>query len=99
MNLKNNIIVITGGSKGLGKELAQAFRGEGAEVIINARSKKELQIASKETGAIPYVGDITKEKDVKKLAAFAVKKFGRIDVWVNNAGSVLPHSTIEDINP
>ncbi len=99
MNLKNKIVVITGASKGLGKSLAGILSNEGAKVIINARSQKELSTASKETGAISFAGDITKEKDVKKLAGFVMKKYKAIDIWINNAGIVLPHMDIEKINP
>ncbi|MFA6520190.1 MAG: SDR family oxidoreductase [Candidatus Paceibacterota bacterium] len=95
MNLKNKVVVITGSTKGLGKALASAFLDEKVKVIINARSKKELQKVGKEIGAVGYPGDVTKEKDMKKLADFVVKKFKRIDVWVNNAGIWLPHKPIE----
>lgn len=98
MNLKNKVVVITGASKGLGKSLASILSEEKAKVIINARSKKELAIACKETGAISFIGDVTKENDVKNLANFSIKKYGKIDIWINNAGVVLPHSEIEEIN-
>lgn len=98
MNLKNKTVVITGGSKGLGKALASAFLNEQAKVIINSRSKKELEKVSKEIGATPFVGDVDNENDMKKLASFAVKKFKKIDIWVNNAGITLPESSIEKIN-
>jgi len=98
MNLKNKIIVITGSTKGLGRALASAFLNEQARVVINTRSKKELQKASKEIGTIGYPGDVTEEKDMKKLADFSIKKFGRIDVWINNAGVNMAHSPIEKID-
>lgn len=95
MNLKNKIIVITGASKGLGKALASEFLNEGAKVIVNARSRKELEEVKKELGVVTFVGDVTKEKDMQKLADFAVKKFKKIDIWVNNAGIWLPHKPVE----
>jgi len=95
MNLKNKVVVITGGTKGLGKALASLFLSEKAKVIISARAKKELQDTKKELGVETYVSDVTKEKDMQKLANFAVKKFGKIDIWVNNAGIWLPHKPIE----
>jgi len=98
MNLKNKVIVITGASKGLGKALAVVFCNEGAKVIINAQSKRELSDASKETGALQCVGDVTKETDMKRLGNFAIKKYGKIDVWINNAGITTPRSPIEDID-
>ncbi|KKT01045.1 MAG: Glucose 1-dehydrogenase 2 [Candidatus Nomurabacteria bacterium GW2011_GWA2_43_15] len=98
MNLKNKIVVITGGTKGLGKALASLFLNEKAKVVISARSKKELQETKKELGIEICVGDVTKEKDMQKLANFAVKKFKKIDIWINNAGITMPYSSIEKIN-
>lgn len=98
MDLKNKIVVITGSTKGLGKALAVEFLNEQAKVIINAQSKEELQKVSKEIGAIGYCGDVAKESDMKKLANFAVKKFRKVDVWINNAGTSTGHFPIEKIN-
>lgn len=98
MKIAGNGVVITGASKGLGKALAQAFINEGARVVISARSKKELVAVGKQIGAVPCVADVTKERDMQRLAQFAVKKFGRIDIWVNNAGAWLPRSDIEAID-
>lgn len=99
MDLKNKVVVITGSTKGLGKALALGFLNEKAKVVINARSKKEVEKASKEIGVMGYVGDVAKEADMQKLATFAIKKFKKIDIWINNAGIILPYSPIEKINP
>jgi short-subunit dehydrogenase len=98
MNLQNKTVVITGGTKGLGKALACLFLEEKAKVIINARSKKELDQVSKEIGAVPFVGDVDNENDMKKLAAFVVKKFGQIDIWINNVGIGMGHMPIEKVD-
>lgn len=96
--LKNKIVVITGGSKGLGKALACAFLGEQAKVVINSHSKKELEKIAKEIGAVSFVGDVDNENDMKKLADFAVKKFGKIDIWINNVGIGMGHMPIEKVD-
>lgn len=98
MNLQNKTVVITGGTKGLGKALACLFIEEKAKVIINARSKKELEQVSREIGAISFAGDVDKEADMKKLAAFVVKKFGQIDIWINNVGIGMGHMPIEKVD-
>jgi short-subunit dehydrogenase len=95
MDLKNKVVVITGSTKGLGRAIACAFLQEQAKVVINARDKKGLKEVAKEMGAVGCAGDVTKESDMQKLANFAVKKFGRLDVWINNAGIWLPHLPIE----
>ena len=95
MILKNKVVVITGSTKGLGRALACNFLDEQANVIINARDKKLLEEISEEIRVVPFAGNVTKEVDMKKLADFAVKKFGRLDIWINNAGIWLPHLPIE----
>jgi NAD(P)-dependent dehydrogenase (short-subunit alcohol dehydrogenase family) len=92
MDLKNKIVVITGGTSGLGKALAVCLLKEQAKVVINSRSKSEVQNVAKEIGAIGCIGDVTREKDMQKLAAFTFKKFGRIDIWINNAGISIPNN-------
>jgi NAD(P)-dependent dehydrogenase (short-subunit alcohol dehydrogenase family) len=98
MELRNKIVVITGASSGLGKELARAFRDAGASVVASSQNRAELQRAAKELAVTHFMADVTSENDVKRLAGFAVKKFGRINVWVNNAGITMPHSDIEEID-
>ncbi len=98
MNLKNKVVVITGSSRGLGKALSSQFVKEGSRVVISDISKIDLKKTSKEIGIISCLGDVTKEKDMQKLANFTVKKFGRIDIWINNAGVGAGHLPIEKIN-
>lgn len=99
MVLSGKIVVITGASKGLGKALAVEFVQEGSQVIISARSRRELNTSAREIGATPYAADVTKEKEVIRLAKFAKQRFGKIDVWINNAGITIPHSSLEDLDP
>ncbi len=98
MDLDKKVIVITGGSEGLGKSLAKAFKEANANVIICAKNNKKLLTVAKEINAIPFIADVTKENDIKSLANFAIKKFGTIDIWINNAGITQPYDSIENIN-
>ena len=86
MNLKDKVIVITGGSKGLGKALASLFVKEGSIVVISSHNQNDLETTAKEINATAIVADITKEQEVKDLAEQVVKDYGRIDIWINNAG-------------
>ena len=97
MILKNKNIVITGGTGGLGKELALLFRKEGANVTVCSKDNKGLQEIS-ENKIFSIVAVVTKEKDLTKLASWVVKKFGSIDIWVNNAGVWLPHDFAENFD-
>ncbi len=98
MELKDKVVVITGSSSGLGKTLAQKFIETDSRVVISSRNSEDLEDVSKELGVTKFVADVTKEEDIKNLAEFAVLKFGRIDIWVNNAGIWIPHDTFENMD-
>ena len=98
-NIKEQkVVVITGGSKGFGKALAESFALEGYNVVISSNEKKELQAASKELSVDQFFADVTFAKDMKKLGEYVFKKYGAIDIWVNNAGIQIAPSSVEDIN-
>ena len=90
VKLKKKVVLITGGSRGIGKAIAKLFMKEGAEVVITSRNQKQLQQTSKEIGNPFFVaGDVRSENDVKSVIDKTIKKFGSIDILVNNVG-VLP---------
>lgn len=84
----DKVIVITGASAGIGAELARQLAVKGAKVVLAARRKAELDNVVADIGgdAFAVVADVTKRSDVEQLCAAALAHFGRIDVWVNNAG-------------
>ena len=92
MKLKDKVVIITGASCGLGKALAGSFQESGCKVIASSNNRVEIKDVARELGVVPFIADVTKEKDVAKLTAFALKKFGRIDIWVNNAGITTSNS-------
>ena len=90
VKLKKKVVLITGGSRGIGKAVAELFMKEGAKVVITSKNQKQLQQTSKEIGnSFFVVGDVRNENDVKNVIDKTIKKFGRIDILVNNVG-VLP---------
>ncbi len=96
MRLRKKAIVITGSTSGLGKALAEFCVQEGASVIVSGRDKKETSRVTQELRATGCAADVTKKKDVAALGSFAVETFGRIDVWINNAGLWFPHAPLEE---
>lgn len=93
MRLKNKIAIITGSSRGIGKATALLFAKEGAKVVVNYKhNKKEaekvVQIIGK-TNTLLVQADVSKEKDVKRLLSETIKRFGKIDILINNAGEIL----------
>lgn len=98
MNLKDKVVIITGGSSGFGKSLAEAFLKEDSKVIISSNNKKELKKVSKEMGVLGIYGDVTREKDLARLLNKTIKKFGQIDIWINNAGLWMSHDFVENFD-
>jgi NAD(P)-dependent dehydrogenase (short-subunit alcohol dehydrogenase family) len=88
--LKNKVVVITGSTRGFGYAIAEAMLKANAIVVISGRTEKTLEaaIASlKEFGLVKgQICDVKEERQVYSLARFAVQSFGRIDIWINNAG-------------
>jgi len=90
VKLKKKVVLITGGSRGIGKAVAELFMKEGAQIVITSKNQKQLQQTAKEMGnSFFVVGDVRNENDVKNVIDKTIKKFGRIDILVNNVG-VLP---------
>jgi len=95
-DLTGKVALVTGGSKGLGKEMARIFMEAGAKVIISSRSEQELaatvqDIAGADADKMVYeVSDLSVREEVDRLVPAALAHFGRIDILVNNAGSNCP---------
>lgn len=87
LNLKGKNVLVTGGSRGIGKAIAEAFVKEGAHVGIVARSNAELFQVKEEIGVQIYSKDLAKHEDREQLIAKFTDDFTTIDVLVNNAGS------------
>ncbi len=83
--------VITGASSGLGYSVAEAFIGQGANVVLNGRDEAKLVKAADRLNQPDRVatvtGDITQPETADKIVTAAVERFGRVDVLVNNAGT------------
>lgn len=89
--MKDKVVVITGGSSGIGEALAHKFASEGSKVVMGARNAKALenvanQIISNGGSVVWLQTDVTKEVDCKNLILKAVDTFGKIDILINNAG-------------
>ena len=97
--MEGQVVVITGGSQGIGKALALNLAAKGCKIVIAARTLETLNNVVKECGgegvAIGVVMDVTKKSDHESLLIRAVETFGRVDVWVNNAGAGLCKLTLD----
>lgn len=91
MRLDGKIVLLTGASSGIGKEIALLFAKEGAKVVAVARRISKLEELSKQAADSPgelvaLEGDVSKAKDIDHMIDFAMDKYGRIDILINNAG-------------
>jgi NAD(P)-dependent dehydrogenase (short-subunit alcohol dehydrogenase family) len=82
------VVVITGGSSGIGAALARRLGRKGFRVVIAARRLEALRAVSAEVGneCLPVVADVTRRAEVNAIRDQALQRYGAIDVWVNNAG-------------
>lgn len=107
LDLRGRVVVIAGGSRGLGLVLARRFAREGAKLALLARDPAELDRAAEELRAeevevLPVPCDVREKKQVDEAVARVMARFGRVDVLVNNAGVIqvgpLEHMTLEDFD-
>jgi NADP-dependent 3-hydroxy acid dehydrogenase YdfG len=82
------VVVITGASSGIGAALARQLAARGDKVVLAARREAELREVASHCGpqALPVVADVTRRADVERIRDEALRAFGHVDVWDNNAG-------------
>jgi 3-hydroxybutyrate dehydrogenase len=101
MLLRDQVALITGSGRGIGRAMAQLFAKEGAAVFLTARTDRELAAAAAEIAqaggrAAFYAADLTKQTDCQAIFDEAVAQFGRVDILVNNGGHYGPVVPVED---
>jgi NAD(P)-dependent dehydrogenase (short-subunit alcohol dehydrogenase family) len=96
--LENKVAIITGAGRGIGAATAEVFVREGARVCIASRNLAELKQVEKKIGKNieSIVADVSDEKSVRELFSTATKKFGRLDIVVNNAGIAYMHEKFSE---
>jgi NAD(P)-dependent dehydrogenase (short-subunit alcohol dehydrogenase family) len=96
--LKEAVVVVTGGSRGLGRAIAEELAGGGAKVVVNySRSKEPAeevvnQISESGGEAIAVQADVSDAEQAQKLIDQALERFNRVDVLINNAGINIDHT-------
>jgi 3-oxoacyl-[acyl-carrier protein] reductase len=86
MKLQNATALVTGGSSGIGRAIAQTLIESGTRVAITGRDEKKLLRTAQEIKAVPICADVTNEADVERTLREVLDRFGHLDVLVNNAG-------------
>ncbi len=104
VGFEGRVVIVTGGSKGIGEGCARAFVGAGASVVICARGKEAgvavaAEMTQKGPGSCRFKAcDVTNPQDIKLLIEQTVAEYGRLDCLVNNAGWHPPHRPIDDFS-
>ena len=90
MRCRDQVVVITGASMGIGEAIARAFLAEGARVVMSSRDLARQEEALRRVGDIDrtaaVVCDVRDRSQIEALVSAAKNRFGKIDVWINNAG-------------
>ena len=95
MILENKVIIVTGSSRGIGKEIAQLLAKNGAKIIVNHSNSEQEALATVQSikdnkgQAIAIKADVSNREDVTKLFDQAIAQYGKIDVLINNAGVMI----------
>ena len=98
--MDDKVVVITGASAGIGAATAQLLASQGMSLVLVARRREALEAVAARCGgrAVPVVADVAERAQVQRVVTQALARFGRIDVWINNAGQGIsrPPSALSD---
>ncbi|WP_053957341.1 3-oxoacyl-ACP reductase FabG [Inediibacterium massiliense] len=99
--MKNKVVIVTGGARGIGKGISHVFASEGAKVLIVVRSeddaKKVIEEIKINGGEASYfLGDVSNQKDMDNMAKACIERYGKIDILCHNAG-IFPEVRLENM--
>jgi NAD(P)-dependent dehydrogenase (short-subunit alcohol dehydrogenase family) len=102
MRLKDRVCIITGGGRGLGRDMALVFAREGAQIVVSGTTESAINSTAAElramgTRAVAIVCDVSDEDAVGQMVAATIREFGKIDVLVNNAGIIGPTAVVTEV--
>jgi NAD(P)-dependent dehydrogenase (short-subunit alcohol dehydrogenase family) len=103
MTLDDRVAIVTGGGRGIGREIVLALAGEGANVVVSGRQRDVLEQTAAEIEhlgrrALFTVTDVSNETQVDHMVAAAIEQFGKIDILVNNAGIAGPTADVTKVS-
>ncbi|MEX0665182.1 MAG: SDR family NAD(P)-dependent oxidoreductase [Acidimicrobiia bacterium] len=100
LGLDGRVALVTGGSQGIGREIALTLAGEGADIVICARRREPLEVTAADIGAlgrevVAVQADVATADGARHVVDAAHERFGRVDILVNNAGKGSPKPLLE----
>ena len=99
LDMRGKVVIVTGGCRGVGKGIAQAFVRRGADVVVCCRHDPAAHGADPDAKGTSFVqADVREPEQIDAVVAFAKERFGRIDVLVNNAGGS-PYAEAKGVSP
>src|ERR1019366_3214545 len=95
MRLKDRVAIVTGGGRGIGRDIALAYAREGAHVVINDVDPQTAAATAKDAAALgskslAVVADVAKSADITRMIDTVIAERGRVDILVNNAMKIVP---------
>jgi NAD(P)-dependent dehydrogenase (short-subunit alcohol dehydrogenase family) len=102
MKLKDQVAIITGGGRGLGRDIGLAFAREGAKLVVSGTSEGAVTATTKElrdlgASAIAVMADVSDEAAVARMVEATLSEFGQVDILVNNAGIIGPTAVVTEV--
>ncbi len=86
MKLNNKTVIVTGGARGIGRAICQAFAREGARVVVADLLEEDAKSVATEIGGLGVSCDVSKESDIQNLVRYAEEAYGPVDLFCSNAG-------------
>ena len=98
MKLENKVIFVTGGTRGIGRAIAESCGRQGAKIVICSRHEAVDTLQQQGISVSGIAADVSRSADLEKLLQHSIDKWGKVDVWVNNAGLSGGMRAIHELN-
>ena len=99
MELRDAVVVVTGASRGLGEALTRSLVARGSRLVVSATPSSDLNRVGREVRGLIAPADVTDPRQIEQLVAKTLAAYGRIDLWINNAGIRIPQMPVADVDP